>query len=104
MAEIDIERFAAHRERGVVLVDVRGPEEYAEGHVPGAINIPMDELPSRVEELDRSAPVHVICESGNRSSTMADFLTDAGFSADTVAGGTSAWIRAGRPVQRGATR
>jgi len=104
VGEIDIVQAAEARERGVPLVDVREHEEYVEGHVPGAVNIPVEHLPSRVDELDRDAPVHVICASGNRSSAMADFLTGAGFGAASVAGGTSAWIRAGHPIEKGATR
>ncbi|MEJ7833941.1 MAG: rhodanese-like domain-containing protein [Nocardioides sp.] len=104
MGEIDIVQAADAQGRGVLLVDVREPSEYAEGHVPGALNIPMEHLPSRVDELNRDAPVHVICASGNRSSAMADFLTGAGFDAANVVGGTSAWIRAGHPIKKGATR
>jgi len=54
----------------------------------------MGKLPGRVHEL-------VICASGNRSSAMTDFLTAAGFDATNVAGGTSAWDRAGLPLERG---
>ncbi len=104
MPEIDITQAAEARTRQVPLVDVREPDEYEEGHVPGAINIPVDRLPDRVDELDRSAPVHVICASGRRSAAMADFLTEAGFDATSVAGGTTAWIRAGHPVETGAAR
>jgi len=102
--EIDVERLAELQAEGVWVLDVRQPDEYEDGHVPGAVNIPVEHLPSRVDELDRDAPVHVICASGNRSSAMADFLTGAGFDAASVAGGTSAWIRAGHPIEKGATR
>ena len=104
MGEIDIAQAAVARTRGVLLVDVREQEEYADGHVPGAVNIPMEHLPSRVKELDRDAPVHVICASGRRSAAMVDFLTEAGFDALNVVGGTSAWIRAGHPIETRETR
>ncbi len=104
MADIDIDRAARARDQGLLLVDVREPDEYEDGHVPGAVNIPMEHLPSRVEELDLGAPVHVICASGRRSAAMADFLTGAGFDAVNVVGGTSAWIRAGHPIEKGAVR
>ncbi len=104
MREMDIDQVAAALESGAALIDVREPDEYVEGHVPGALNVPMSVLGSRIDELDRSAPVHVICASGNRSSAMADLLVAQGFDAVNVLGGTSAWIKAGRPVQTGATR
>lgn len=100
MREIDVEQLSAVLADGAVLVDVREPGEYAAGHVPGALSIPMGRLPQRAEELDRSAPVHVICASGNRSSAMADVLAGAGFEAINVAGGTTAWIQSGRDVER----
>src|SRR5660397_93289 len=98
--EIDIEQFAADRPSGAVL-DVREREEYAAGHVPGALLIPMGLLASRMPELDRARPVYVICASGNRSLAMTDLLRVAGFNAYSVAGGTSAWARSGRPVEGG---
>ena len=81
-------------------MDVREPAEYREGHIPGAVNIPMGQLTSRLTELDQQQPVYVVCASGNRSSAMTEVLTAAGFDAINVAGGTSAWIRSGRPVEK----
>jgi rhodanese-related sulfurtransferase len=104
MRATDIEQAAAAVQQGATLVDVREAGEYAEGHVPGAVNIPMGRLPSRLDELDRTNPVHVICASGNRSAAMAEFLAASGFDAVDITGGTSAWIRAGRPVETGAGR
>jgi rhodanese-related sulfurtransferase len=75
--------------------------EYMAGHVPGAVLIPMGQLPRRTAELDRNAPVYVVCESGNRSVTMTGFLRSAGFAAYSVAGGTIGWARSGRPVVGG---
>ena len=98
--EIDIEEFAARRQDGV-LVDVREPDEYAGGHVPGAVLIPMSQLANRVSEIDQASPVFVICASGNRSSAMTDLLLSAGINAVSVAGGTSAWERSGRPLEEG---
>lgn len=95
--EISLETYAAEREVGTT-VDVRERAEYVQGHVPGAILVPMGHLSSRLDELDRSARVHVICASGNRSKAMADLLVAAGFDAVSVSGGTSAWIASGRAV------
>ncbi len=61
------------------LVDVREPDEVAEGSLPGAVNIPLGTLPDRVGELDRSRPVILLCRSGGRSGKAAQFLVDSGF-------------------------
>jgi rhodanese-related sulfurtransferase len=99
--EIDIDQLAAAVSGGAAIVDVREPGEYLVGHVPGAVLIPMGQLPSRTAELDREAPVYVVCASGNRSAVMTDFLRSAGFDAYSAAGGTSGWARSGRPVVGG---
>jgi rhodanese-related sulfurtransferase len=98
--EIDVEELAATHERGI-LVDVREPDEYNAGHVPGATLIPMSQLANRMGEINRASPVFVICASGNRSSAMTDLLRGAGFDAVSVAGGTGAWARSGRPLEGG---
>jgi len=101
MREIDIEQAASALSEGATVVDVREDTEYAAGHVPGVLPIPMGQLPSRLGELDRTVPVYVICASGNRSSAMTAFLIRSGFEAASVAGGTEAWARAGRPIEKG---
>jgi rhodanese-related sulfurtransferase len=98
--EISLEDYAAERETGVTI-DVRERVEYAQVHVPGAVLVPMGQLASRLSELDRSARVHVICATGNRSRAMTDLLVAAGFDAASVAGGTRAWIDSGRAVAVG---
>ncbi|GAA3569409.1 rhodanese-like domain-containing protein [Kribbella ginsengisoli] len=100
MREIDTARLAAALDSGATVVDVREPREFAGGHIPGAINIPMGRLTGRLDELDRSAPVYVVCATGNRSSAMTDVLVAAGFDAHNVAGGTSAWTRSGRETYK----
>lgn len=99
--EIGIEHLAAAVRTGATIVDVREPGEYVTGHVPGAVLIPMGQLPGRAAELDRGAPVYVVCASGSRSATMTGLLRRAGFDAYSVAGGTSGWTGSGRPVVRG---
>ena len=100
--EVDVDQLAAAVEAGSTsLVDVRERAEYAQAHVPGARLIPMGHLAARLDELDRSRPVHVICASGNRSRAMTDLLRAQGFDASSVAGGTQAWIASGRSVEVG---
>ncbi len=101
MSEVALEQFAAVLADGATVIDVREPSEYLGGHVPGAALMPMSQLTSRLDELDRSRPVYVICQSGNRSGAMSDFLVRAGFDARSVAGGTSGWTASGRPVVTG---
>jgi rhodanese-related sulfurtransferase len=99
--EIDVEMLDAGRS-GATVIDVREASEYVAGHVPGARLVPMGQLSARAEELDPSRPVYVLCASGNRSAAMTDLLVVRGFEAYSVAGGTAAWARSGRPVETGA--
>jgi len=97
MSEITIDQ-ANERRGSDQILDVREDFEVADGMIPGAIHIPMGELGSRLAELDPSRPVIAVCRSGNRSARVADALNEAGFTADTMAGGMVAWQRAGLPV------
>ncbi len=75
-----------------VLVDVREPDEVAEGTLPDSRNIPLTEFVERLSELDASKPIVLFCRSGGRSAQAAQYLVDSGFS--TVAnleGGMLAW-------------
>ncbi|MFF0144564.1 rhodanese-related sulfurtransferase [Amycolatopsis sulphurea] len=84
---------------GLVLLDVREDDEWAAGHAPAALHIPLGELPSRVGELDKlpeDQPVYVICRSGGRSARAAAWLNATGWDAVNVAGGMGAWAREGR--------
>jgi hydroxyacylglutathione hydrolase len=84
---------------GAVVLDVREPEEYAYGHVPGAVNLPQAELATRLAEVPRDRPVFVICESGMRSLRASQFLRQMGYAQVTnVRGGTAAWRKSGRQV------
>lgn len=99
--EVDVDTLEGRAPESFLL-DVREPQEYAEGHVPGAINLPQSDLASRLEELPRDRPIFVICRSGVRSMRAAQFLKQVGF-ADVinVQGGTLAWTAAGKAVERG---
>jgi rhodanese-related sulfurtransferase len=83
-----------------VVVDVREPWEYRQGHVPGAILIPLGQLSARVNELDPERPVAVICASGNRSQSAAALLGQKGFkTVYNVSGGTGAWVYSGLKLE-----
>ncbi|EME15663.1 hypothetical protein G419_24304 [Rhodococcus triatomae BKS 15-14] len=81
-----------------VLLDVREPAEWAEGHAPGAVHIPMNDVPARMDEIDIDAVVYVVCRSGGRSMSVVPYLNQNGFDAVNVAGGMVAWQQSGRPV------
>src|SRR5204862_1170597 len=84
------------RDRKLRVLDVRRKAEHANGHVPGAQHIPLDELPRRAKEVESEGPLAVICASGYRSSIASSLLQREGIaSVMNVIGGTSAWIRAG---------
>ena len=86
---------------GAAVVDVREPYEYAAGHVPGAVNIPMATIPIRTQDLPKG-DVYVVCQSGARSWQGAAFLAQRGITVTNVEGGTGAWQRAGLPLEQGA--
>ena len=82
------------------VLDVRRPAEFASGHVPGARNIPLNELSRRLSEIERDEPLAVICASGYRSSTAASILARNRFADVTnVIGGTSGWMAEKLPVE-----
>jgi len=83
----------------VVVVDVRTPAEYASGHVPRAINLPLQEIEDWYRDLPKDKTVYLICNSGNRSTQAAEFLKEKGFkNIKNVKGGTNAWKEKGYPV------
>ena len=96
----DLERLSPD----ALILDVREPEEYAHGHVPGAINVPQADLASDMDELPRDCPILVICRSGSRSLRAAQYLKQTGFErVASVKGGTKAWSAAGNRLAFGDT-
>ncbi len=86
---------------GVVLLDVRTPQEFAEGHLEGAVNLDVSgpDIATGLAGLDPEATYAVYCRSGNRSQTALDLMARAGItSAADLAGGIGAWADAGLPV------
>ena len=96
--EIGIEDLSPD-DADALLLDVREPAEFAAGHVPGAVNIPQADLATRLDEVPRDRPVHVICQAGMRSLRSTQFLWQLGYrEVASVRGGTGAWLAAGKPV------
>lgn len=99
---VDVATLKTDLDRGSVplLVDVRTSGEYERGHVPGAKNVPLDELEARLPELgSKEREVYVVCQSGKRSARASHTLAEAGFHPVDVAGGTSAWEAAGYTLE-----
>ncbi len=104
-AAVEVQQGAALQKQGALLLDVRTPEEFAQGHAPGAKLIPLDQLQSRLAELGgaKNRPIALICRSGNRSGIAQRILEAEGFTQTVnVQGGMIHWARAGLPVVTGA--
>ncbi|MFQ3633584.1 rhodanese-like domain-containing protein [Roseiflexus sp.] len=99
---VDVATVHALMERdNVVLLDVREPDEYAAGHIPGVRLMPMGTVPSRLSDIPTDKTVIVTCRSGNRSGQITDFLRSNGFTnVHNMQGGILAWQRAGYPVEK----
>jgi len=82
----------------VPLIDVREADEFAAGHVPGAVNLPMSVLGGRLDELPDGA-FDVICQVGGRSARVVQALEARGYDATNVDGGTGEWAAAGFPIE-----
>jgi rhodanese-related sulfurtransferase len=80
------------------LVDVRSRSEFASGHIPGAVNIPMDEIEARLDDLDRNLPIVLVCQTGKRARMTAGLLEPCRRKLSVLEGGTKGWIEAGLPV------
>lgn len=96
--EVDLDTFITAHAKGATVLDVRNPDEYEAGHVPGAVLIPLGELGERSSEIPDAEPLYVICAAGVRSLTATKALVDAGYPALSVIGGTSGWIERGEDV------
>ena len=81
------------------LIDVREAYEYEAGHIAGARNVELPEVPSRALEIDRDQRVVFICRGGNRSLMVAEAFAGDGYDAHNMEGGLAAWAEAGLPLE-----
>lgn len=82
----------------VQLVDVRSHDEFDSGHIPGAINIPMQEIEARLDDIAAHNEVVLVCRSGQRAGMTCQILANKREHVAVLEGGTEAWLREGLPV------
>jgi hydroxyacylglutathione hydrolase len=97
------ERLRGNGSPAVRVIDVRARDEWEEGHIAGAVNVPLGHLTDRLAELERERPLVLHCQSGGRSSVAASVLRAHGFSnVINLSDGFAGWQRRGLPVERSA--
>lgn len=79
-------------------MDVRSAGEYASGHIPGAVNIPMEEIEARLDDLGANEKVILVCQSGKRAGMACALIEEARTGVSTLEGGMAAWVQAGLPL------
>lgn len=101
--EISVIDFAAVQ--SAYVVDVREIDEYLDGHIPGAINVPLSELTEKFSDIAKQETVYVVCQLGGRSARACEFLSNLpdfdGSHFVNVVGGTAAWMLEGNDVMTG---
>ncbi len=96
--EISVDELAERIAQSAYVLDVREDWEFEDGHVPTAHHIPLGAVPDTYLEIPKDQQILVICKSGRRSQSAANFLIEQGFDALSVAEGTEGWIASGREV------
>jgi rhodanese-related sulfurtransferase len=101
ITEASVEELESALQSGVALVDVREPDEYEAGHVPGAVLVPLASVATALDQFSADGPTYVICRTGARSYRACEFLADQGLEVVNVEGGTMAWVISGRGTVTG---
>ena len=96
--EVSINKLEQAIASGDKVVDVREDWEFTDGHVPTAKHIALSDIPENLTEFSKDSKTWIICQSGGRSMTAANYLEAQGYNVVSVAGGTGAWIQAGKDV------
>lgn len=100
--EISVGELTTLVENGSLVIDVREPDEYESGHIPGAILVPLSTVLSNTSEFQSDETVYVVCRSGGRSMQACEILHEAGITnVANVAGGTMGWIALGNEIVTG---
>ena len=94
-------RFASGEHGEYQFIDVRETDEYAQAHIPGAVNIPLSEFQRRMDEISEDAPVLLVCRTGVRSAQAAMFMASMGYDElYNLEEGTRGWMKKGYAVER----
>ncbi len=101
ICEVSVEELESALQSGARLIDVREPDEYEAGHVPGAVLVPLGNVPAALGRFGTGETNYVICRTGGRSYRACEFLVEQGLDAVNVEGGTMAWIISGRGTVAG---
>ena len=102
ITEIPVNELTTLVENGSLVVDVREPDEYESGHIPGAILVTLSTVLTNKSEFESDETVYVVCRSGGRSMQACEMLHDVGISnVVNVAGGTMGWISLGNEIVTG---
>ena len=102
--EVSINELEQAIASGEKVVDVREDWEFTDGHVPTAKHIALNSVPENLNEFSKDSTTWIICQSGGRSMTAANYLEGQGYNVVSVAGGTGAWIQAGKDVSMEASK
>ncbi|GLV54035.1 hypothetical protein KDH_08840 [Dictyobacter sp. S3.2.2.5] len=97
---IQPEQAREKQQAGAIVLDVREPSEWQEGHIPGAVHMPLGTLPQQLSQLDPSKELVVVCRSGNRSMAASQILHRAGYKVHNLSGGMMHWSRSGYPITK----
>jgi rhodanese-related sulfurtransferase len=103
ISEIGVDDLAERLDTGARLVDVRERDEWEQGHIDGAVHVPLATVPQRLDVFRGEGPTYVICTVGGRSLRACDHVAGYGIEVVNVAGGMLAWERSGRAIVTGPT-
>ncbi|GGB40059.1 rhodanese-like domain-containing protein [Lentibacillus populi] len=93
MKEVAAKELAGKLKAGenVSIIDVREEKEVAQGKIPGALHIPLGQLPDRLDEMDKNKHYYMVCRSGGRSGKACLFLSEQGYDVTNMTGGMLDW-------------
>jgi phage shock protein E len=102
ISQQDLLERQARGDASLFVLDVRTPKEYAAGHVPGAVNVPYDQVASQLAGIPKDKDVVLYCHSGRRAGLAAEVLKASGYTKlEHLQGDMQAWLNDGRPVETG---
>lgn len=99
--EIEIDELERRLSGSAVVIDVREDDEWAAGHIDGAIHIALGTIPDRLEHVPKDGPIFMICARGGRSTRAVEYLRQHEIEAINVVGGMMAWTDAQKPSTSG---